>query len=124
MKLTFRPISAGMIGDIFGAEWPEWVRALDGKSGVYFIRSLATKQILYVGESHSGNLKKTFLRHFQAWSGRTAGKTYLRGDVDAAAIVTPPARAVAFQNSQILKLEPRDNTVSPKGEIHADENPF
>jgi len=125
MSLKFRPLSAGLIGDIFGADWPQWVRELQGKSGVYVIRDAWTKQVLYVGESHSGRLKKTLLRHFQAWSGRTAGKTYLRGDVEAAAIVTPPGKAVDRQNEEICRLKPRDNTLSPACELPEDDgDPF
>lgn len=122
-RLVFRPVSAGFIGDLFGAEWPAWVRDLAGKSGVYVIREREGGRVLYVGESHTGRLKKTLLRHFQSWSGRTAGVTYSRGSVEIAVQVTPPARAVAVQDKTICRLKPRDNTLSPGCEL-PDENPF
>lgn len=94
----------------FGAcTWPEWVAKLDGKCGVYVIRSTHGR-VLYVGESHTGRLKKTLLRHFQAWSGKTAGPTYVRNAVEIAVLVTSSASAVARQNALIAKLKPRDNT--------------
>lgn len=121
-RLLYRSPSAGFFGDLFGAEWPAWVRDLAGKSGVYVIRE-AGGRVLYVGESHTGRLKKTLLRHFQAWSGKTAGVTYSRGAVEIAVEVTQPGRAVARQNSLICKLQPRDNTVSPECPLHNDD-PF
>lgn len=122
-RLTFRPISSGFLGDLFGAEYPEFVRQLEGKSGVYVIRSRNNKRVLYVGESHSGRLRKTLLRHFQAWTGKTAGVTYGRADVEVAVIVTPPGRAVALQDSTICRLKPRDNTQSPGCDLSEDD-PF
>lgn len=119
-RLSFRSPSAGFLGDLFGAEWPDWVRDLEGKSGVYVIRSKNAKRVLYVGESHSGRLRKTLVRHFQAWSGKTAGVTYPRGDVEIAVEVTGPARAVARQNALICKLAPRDNTNATDCESEGD----
>lgn len=46
--------------------WPSWVRWLADQSGVYFIRDVETKELLYIGRS-IGNLKRTLLRHFGAW---------------------------------------------------------
>ena len=40
-------------------EFPDWLNALRNQSGAYIIRSRRTRQILYVGESHTGNLAKT-----------------------------------------------------------------
>lgn len=53
-----------------GHRYPEWVRDLHGKSGVYVIRDLEGGATQYVGESHKGRLKKTLLRHFQKWTRR------------------------------------------------------
>lgn len=36
-----------------------------GENGVYAIRDKGTHETLYVGESHTGRLWKTLLRHFQ-----------------------------------------------------------
>lgn len=37
-----------------------------GRHGVYAVRDSEVRQVLYVGESHTGRLWKTMLRHFQA----------------------------------------------------------
>ncbi len=121
-RLTFRSVSAGMLGDFFDAAYPAWVRALRGKSGVYLIRSNAGA-LLYVGESHTGRLYETLTRHFQSWSGPTAGNTYGRGAVKVAAIVTPAGKAVARQNRLICEMQPRDNSLAPDCETQSD-NPF
>lgn len=122
-RLRYLSPSAGFLGNLFGAPWPDWVRALRKKSGVYVIREAGSRRVLYVGESHTGRLYDTLTRHFQAWSGKTAGPTYGRGSVEIAAKVTPPGRAVAEQNKLICKLAPADNTVSPGCELPT-ENPF
>lgn len=114
-KLQFHSVSVSFLEEIFGTktDWPDFVKELKGKSGVYVIRDKTDKRTLYVGESHTGRLKKTLLRHFQAWSGKTAGPTYNRGSVEIAVIVTDKDRAVSVQNKLIDELEPRDNTISP-----------
>lgn len=119
-RLSYRTVSAGWLGDFFDAAYPSWVRALKGKSGVYVIRSTNNKQVLYVGESHTGRLYETLTRHFQSWSGRTAGVTYGRGSVVVAVKVTTAGRAVATQNGLICDLKPRDNTLSPLCELGGD----
>lgn len=60
--LIYRPIGAT------GERYPDWIRALDGKSGVYVIREIqrdGSAETVYVGESHSGRLYDTLTRHFQ-----------------------------------------------------------
>ena len=59
--LIYRPPS-----DAHG-EFAEWLNALRNQSGAYIIRSRRSHEILYVGESHTGNLAKTLKRHFYAW---------------------------------------------------------
>lgn len=127
-KLQFRAIPVSFLDEIFGGEtdWPLYVKELRGKSGVYVIRSKNDKRSLYVGESHTGRLKKTLLRHFQAWSGKTAGPTYSRSSVEIAVLVTDKDSAVSTQNKLIDELEPRDNRISPNTPKKSgdDENPF
>jgi excinuclease UvrABC nuclease subunit len=88
-----------------------WVRALDGKSGVYVIRqkALLFPTVVYVGESHTGRLKKTLLRHFEKWTGKTAGPTYPRTKVEVAVIPCRADQAISRQNALIESLRPRDN---------------
>jgi excinuclease UvrABC nuclease subunit len=104
-----------------GERFPAWVKALDGKSGVYVFRDVDDGDVLYVGESHSGRLSRTLVRHVQGWArakqfwGRAGfsrndpGTTYKRNAVEVAVRVVPASRAVAVQNALISELAPRDN---------------
>lgn len=91
-----------------------WLSDLGARSGVYVIRDASSRRVLYVGESHSGRLRKTLLRHFQAWSGRTAGPTYSPDRVEVALRFTPPPSALAAQDNLICRLSPRDNAVKTR----------
>lgn len=64
-----------------------WIQELAGKSGTYLIRETFLGEVQYIGESHSGRLKKTLLRHFQRWTGPTSGPTFNAGDVQVAIAV-------------------------------------
>jgi len=131
--LTYRPI-----GDT-GTPYPEWVRALKGKSGIYVIRELkrdGSSEIVYVGESHSGRLYNTLTRHFQSWrrskkfwtgqyggQGHDPGLTYSRNRVTVAVRVLPPERALNEEARLIARLRPRDNLLGqPADEL--EEAPF
>ncbi len=99
-----------------------WLSELGDRSGVYVIRDARSHRVLYVGESHSGRLRKTLLRHFQKWSGRTAGPTYPPAGVEVALRLTPPPSAVAAQDNLICRLAPRDNEVKTRCPVGG--NPF
>jgi len=71
--MNYRPITP------YGSKWPKWLQKLKGKSGVYVIQRKRDGKTLYVGESHTGNLKRTLQRHFWHWSGKTAGVWYSPG---------------------------------------------
>lgn len=119
-----------------GEQFPKWLRDLDGKHGVYAIRTrgFIFSTVVYVGESHTGNLYKTVTRHLQAWhrskkfwSGQYApsqtdpGHTYARGDCDVAVEVTKSgAKALALQTKWIRELKPRDNVAL----VEQEEAPF
>lgn len=128
--LKFEAVEISFLDSLFGTptEWPRAVLDLRGKSGVYVIRAKNNKQVLYVGESHTGRLKKTFLRHFQAWSGKTAGATYNRETVEWAFVICPDSRALAKQDEMILLFKPRDNRQTPVSQYGKknpkNENPF
>lgn len=120
--LTFRPVGRR------GEAYPEWVRALRGKSGVYVIRDRDSHEILYVGESHSGRLHETLTRHFQTWrrfkgfwrgqyaEGHDPGLTYPRDRVEVAVRITSDARAIDEEARLITRLQPRDNLVGQPAE--------
>jgi hypothetical protein len=111
--LVYRPVGNP------GEDYPEWVRNLRGKSGVYVIRQ--DDEVVYVGESHTNRLHETLTRHLQGWrrwksywrgqygEGHDPGLTYPRGDVEVAVRITPPSRALDEEARLILRLRPRDN---------------
>ena len=129
--LIYRPVGAS------GEPYPEWVRALDGKSGVYVIKEIqrdGTEELVYVGESHSGRLYDTLTRHLQTWRrhktfwrGQFGGQvhdpglTYPRHRVLIAARVMSPARAIAEETRLIRKLRPRDNLLKQPEDAFPEE---
>jgi hypothetical protein len=88
--------------------WAKWVRALEKQSGVYVIRDKRTHEVIYVGESHKGQLYSTITRHFQSWFswGR---HEYNRKSVEIAVRTMPPSAAYQHQVKLIRSLKPRDN---------------
>jgi hypothetical protein len=124
--LIYRPVGAT------GERYPDWLRALDGKSGVYVIKEVqrdGSAQIVYVGESHSNRLYDTLTRHLQTWrrdkkfwrdqfggQGHDPGLTYQRDRVLIAVRVLSPERAIAEETRLIQKLRPRDNLLKQPDE--------
>jgi excinuclease UvrABC nuclease subunit len=99
-----------------GRNYRPWVAELKGKSGVYVIREKGfLGSIVYIGESHSGRLKKTLLRHFQHWTGKTKGPTFARTKVEVAIIPTRKENAVEFQNALIEEYRPTLNVAEKPG---------
>lgn len=133
--LKYRPVGAS------GEPYPDWVRALDGKSGVYIIREIqddGTQVTVYVGESHAGRLYQTLTRHFQTWrrakkfwagqySGTLShdpGLTYDRDRVTVAVRVLSPDRALAEEARLIARLRPRDNLLGQPDDDLGEAVPF
>jgi hypothetical protein len=124
-KLAYRPIGRA------GEPYPDWVRALKGKSGVYVIRERG--EVVYVGESHAGRLYNTVTRHFQTWrrwkgfwkgqyaEGHDPGLTYDRAKVEVAVRLTTAAEALDEEARLIARLRPRDNLL---GQPELDDVPF
>jgi hypothetical protein len=119
-----------------GEPYPDWVRALAGKSGVYVIREIddgGSPEVVYVGESHTDRLYNTLTRHFQTWrrwkgfwrgqygEGHDPGLTYERSRVEVAARITSPSDALEEEARLIRRLRPRDNLL---GQPDVDEVPF
>lgn len=83
-------------------------------SGVYAIASLATGQVLYVGESHTGRLRKTLIRHLQLWNDATQPRAvYDRFQVQVCWMKTTPDESMAVEADWIDELDPRDNLAEP-----------
>jgi hypothetical protein len=133
-SLSYRPI-----GD--SGRYPDWLRALRGKSGVYIIRERqrdGTNPIVYVGESHANRLYQTLTRHFQTWrrhkkfwTGQYTGSqthdpglTYDRGRCTVAFRVLPSDRALAEEARLIARLRPRDNLIGQPEEAYDEVVPF
>ena len=117
-----------------GDPYPDWVRALKGKSGVYVIREIGG-DIVYVGSSSAGRLYETLTRHLQAWrrfkgfwkgqyaEGADPGLTYERDAVEVAVRVTSSSVALDEEMRLIARLAPRDNQVG-QPQPPEDEPPF
>lgn len=116
-----------------GEAYPDWLRALRSASGVYAIRVpgfLRSHVVVYVGESHSGRLAKTIVRHFQEWrrgkgfwagmfSGSEAdpGRSYPRAECEVCFETCRASQAVERQRAWIAELGPRDNVLEqPDGD--------
>ena len=110
MSLEFRPVKEGRAV-------AQWVKALKKKSGVYIVRERGwLGKVLYVGESHTGRLYSTLLRHFQHWKGPTAGPTFVVSKVEVAVVRTPAQKAIETQNALIEEYRPEHNDKGkPKG---------
>ena len=110
------------VGEYSGEPYPDWIRGLDGRNGVYLIRLRDSGEIAYIGESHTERLYGTLTRHFQRWSPKynTAGPTYDRSDVDVAVVLVPKTHAQYLQNELICALNPQDNRLVC-GEISTNE---
>jgi hypothetical protein len=130
-SLSYRPIGAS-------GRYPDWVRALRGKSGVYLIRERqrdGSNPVVYIGESHAGRLYQTLTRHFQTWrrhkkfwSGQYTGSqshdpglTYHRARCTVAVRVLPAERAAHEEARLITRLRPRDNLIGQPDQMIDDE---
>jgi excinuclease UvrABC nuclease subunit len=103
------------------SRYAPWLRELRHQSGIYVIRDRRTSTVLYVGESHTGQLYDTITRHFQTWRGAQGRHEYDRARVDVAARVVPAPSAYAHQVSLIKKLRPRDNEVHASTKTNAND---
>jgi hypothetical protein len=124
-SLSYRPI--GRRGD----PYPDWVRSLKGKSGVYVIRERGV--IVYVGQSGANRLYETLTRHFQTWrrtkdfwkggyaEGHDPGLTYDRASAEVAVRTTSAEKALDEEARLIQRLKPRDNLL---GQPELDDVPF
>jgi excinuclease UvrABC nuclease subunit len=106
-ELVFRPLCDGR------GRWLRWLNQFSRRSGAYVIRKpgFLFNTVLYVGESHTDSLKRTLLRHFQKWTGKTSGFTYARTKVEVAIVATAKSTAIETQNDLISQLQPKDNTL-------------
>lgn len=128
-KLVYRPIGTE------GEPWPEWVRYLDGVSGVYVIREKHGDKIVYVGSS-KGRLYDTITRHFQNWkrakkfwtgmrgAGHDPGMVYKRNAHTIAVKTTDKGEALETEADLIARLKPRDNLVARPDGGDDDTVPF
>ena len=117
-----------------GEPYPDWLRALKGKSGVYVIREIGG-EIVYVGSSSADRLYETLTRHFQTWrrwkgfwkgqygEGADPGLTYARDSVEVAVRVTSANGALDQEMTLIARLAPRDNQIGQTASAE-DEVPF
>jgi hypothetical protein len=111
---VFRPV--GKPGEVY----PAWLAPFRNASGVYLIK--VDRRLVYIGESHTGNLLRTLTRHFSTWKrsklwwaglnrghGEEPGATYPRARCTVAVEVTAPDAAPLREAELIARLAPRDN---------------
>lgn len=103
-------------------EYAAWLASTAGANGVYVIRKRAGRskkkpEILYVGESHMHRLRETLQRHFQQWTGETAGPTFDAAKTEVAVeVFLMGDDAIRKQNQLIRRFRPIYNTVVPEPE--------
>lgn len=102
-----------------GGQFAGWLDATKGRSGVYVVRSVLTRTVLYVGESHTGNLYRTITRHFFDWRDRSGRHHYTVGilPVEVAVRLLPASRAVEEQDRLIVRLRPRHNLTTRTDDV-------
>lgn len=112
-KLIFKSI------DKPGRYFPDWLKEYNDRSGAYVIRSKSSKEILYIGESHTGRLAATLKRHFWNWDDEIERQhfTFDPNSVEVALYPTTQRAAKAIQDELIEHYMPRYN----KQGIPADE---
>ena len=81
-----------------------------GKKGVYLIRELPSKQIVYVGMSKS-NLWKALYRHFQSWNDYRCRRVVYhdRDRYEVKTLVLEQGEVDRYERSLIREFLPRDN---------------
>src|SRR5207245_2123824 len=72
-------------------------------------RDVRTRELLYVGESHTDRMYQTLTRHLYSWSGYGSGPSYHSVRVEVAVERLHPREANAEQYRLIQSLHPRDN---------------
>jgi len=91
-------------------------------SGVYFIKSNRTGQVIYIGYSER-SLYKTILRHFQTWNDKQQQRfVYSKTGYTIRVILTTPGRAALLEKHLIQKFKPRDNELKYKDYLTDTEN--
>jgi hypothetical protein len=102
--LIYRPLGGS------GDPYPEWVRALTGKSGVYLIRERG--ELVFIGSSDR-RLYDTMTRHFHSWRRIKEPRwTYDRASCDVAVRVMSPSEAFDEEMRLNHLLQPRDNPIA------------
>jgi hypothetical protein len=98
-----------------GEGFADWLRELRGHgwNGVYLIRDARSREMLYIGESHTARLFETLTRHLYQWSGKGSGPSYHPAYVEVAVVLatTPLDDPVADQYALIQEYQPRDNVM-------------
>lgn len=102
-----------------------WLAELGDASGCYLIRrpEWLGHELVYIGESHTGRLRKAILRHFQAPQKDHPDHYYDRARAEVRVILTPARKAIPIQYALIQRYKPRDNEIEGTS-IDLDDVPF
>ena len=106
--------------------WNPDLARYNGASGVYVLRDRTSREVLYVGESHTGRLYRTLLHHFHDPKGRfeALSEWVHRAPERLEVLVfeTSASEALEAEQEAIAHYEPRINKA--EAEISEDDIPF
>ena len=119
----WQPLTDGRKGAL--RAWNPKLAAYQKSSGVYVLRDKATGAVVYVGESHTGRLYRTMLRHFHDSSGKFAAMSewvhHAPGRLEVLVFETPANEALEAEQEAIQWYDPIVNKV---GASEPDDVPF
>ena len=117
-RARWEPLTDGKRGAL--RAWNPKLVEFASSSGVYVLRDRSTKSVIYVGESHTGRLYRTLLRHFHDSSGKFAALQewvhHAPGRLEVLVFETPASEALEAEQEAIMYYEPLINKVGASSE--------
>jgi excinuclease UvrABC nuclease subunit len=105
------PLTHGKKGAAY--KWDAALASVQNESGVYVLRDRESGEVLYVGESHTGRLYRTMLRHFHDSSGKfeTLGEWVHHAPtrLDYKVFIAPAAAVPDLERDAVEYFEPKIN---------------
>lgn len=124
----WEPLTNGRRGE--QRAWNPKLAGYKDASGVYVLRDRTTRAVVYVGESHTGRLYRTLLRHFHDSSGKFEKLSewvhHAPERLEVMVFETSAGEALEAEQEAIMYYEPLINKVSASGDSGDDgeEIPF
>jgi len=105
------PLTSGKKGGAY--QWDPALSSVQNESGVYVFRDRESGEVLYVGESHTGRLYRTMLRHFHDSSGKFEGLgewvSHAPTRLDYKVFLAPASAVPDLERDAVEHFEPRIN---------------